>query len=87
MAMFNEATFDRKERKVLVITRLLLSFGEPVVTSIEFVPEFTADAVSIEQQEATFIEKRTAAIKEGFCKMFVEFNQAAWKGQITTILD
>lgn len=99
MACVDEAGMDvgRQERKVLIITRLLQSFGEPVVSHLEFLPKFEAkptdrgshgsEPKSIEVQERAYAEKVCNDVSTKFCLQFVEFNSAAWKWHIETITE
>lgn len=90
----DEAGLDLpRERKVVIITRLLQSFGEPVVTHLEFMPKFEEipagrnEAQTIEDQEEKYAQKVCLDISKKFCDQFVEFNSAAWKHHIELITE
>lgn len=69
-------------RKLIVVTRLLESYGKPVVTHVEFVPSFEGLSESARDDRIhQFAAKIFTEVKERMCKEFVEMLSAEWTWQ------
>lgn len=69
-------------RKLIVVTRLLESYGKPVVTHVEFVPSFEGLSESArDDQIHQFTCRVFSEVKDRMCKEFVEMLSAEWTWQ------